>query len=134
MSHRNYIEEAEVVTDRFHSALADIANDRLGLATFQMEGKLKGPLTVLFGNGGECITYRGCLVQFWMENNGAHRTWSLEWAPYGTMRIPDDCWDVTGEVLSSPTELKPLGEALDDIMEILDNYSHGAPNDIKVKQ
>lgn len=134
MTHRNYIEEAEVITDRFHSALADIANDRLGLAVFEMEGKLKGPLTVLFSNGSECITYRGCNVLFWMESGTSHKEWSLEWAPYDTMQIPDDC-DITPlGILTKPSELKPLGEALNDITEILDGYRHGTPNDIKVNQ
>lgn len=132
MSNRNYIEEADVVTDRYFSALADIANDRLNLAIFEMEGKLKGPLEIIFDMGAESIMYQGCNVQFLLET--MYRKWSLKWAPHGTMKYPDDCWDASRDKLSQPSELRPLGEALNDIYNILDGYSNGPPNNIKVNQ
>ena len=128
---RNYIEEANIVTDRYQSALACIANDRLGLALFQMEGKLKGPLHIIFGMGSQTITYRNCDVQFWLHD-GTGRKWSLLWSPTNSASIPDDCWDTSENNLSQPTELDPLGKALNEINDILEGYSQGSPNDVEI--
>lgn len=117
MSIRNYIKEADDALEVFDRTIGQIANDRLGFALLEMEGKLKGSLDIIFGMGTEAITYRGHMVYF--DPGEISLTWGAS--------NPDDAWSEDGEELTHPAELLPLCNALDDVYDILQNYRRGSP-------
>ena len=126
------MEAAEKVEAAYEQDLTSIADGLLKECTEKLA--LRGPLVILFGNGGESITYCGCPLYLDYGNGPNGVRAFFEWNPWGTHRAPEWAWDEEGEYVNDGQvpEIQTLAEALVVAIGICHGYSRACPNDIKL--